>query len=270
VAVREAWRLQEVQRLSVAARGGGIGFLLKHDPAASRESGVSHPLPNVADFQLVQRCLDGDEDAARALLRDYRDVIVGVLVKRGAPIAEAEDTVNQLWSECLARENDKPGRLAGYNGECMLATYLNTVAFNLWLTDRRKRLRQAAILASPAGPGPESGAAGTASDCGRSSPADAPLITLLREAIEAGARHCSAEHFVVLQLVHFDRLLGRELATMFGCDESWISRMAKRAEKEWRAGILDYLSEREPLLVLRWEDFIEMCAVAAPSCLGIE
>ena len=266
---REAWRPLEVS--TPVCRGGPrAGFLgLKRHPTASTESGVSHPLPNVADFQLAQRCLDGDEAAARTLLRDYRDVIVGVLAKRGVPIAEAEDTVNQLWSECVAREEGKPGRLAGYNGECLLATYLNTVAFNLWLTERRKRVRQAAILASPAGPGPESGAAGTAPD-GRSNTVDAPLIGLLREAIEAGARRCSAEHFVVLQLVHFDRLLGRELATMFDCDESWISRMAKRAEKEWRAGILDYLHEREPLLVLRWEDFLEMCSVAAPSCLGIE
>jgi DNA-directed RNA polymerase specialized sigma24 family protein len=203
-------------------------------------------------------------------LRDYRDVILGVLVKRGAPISEAEDTLNQLWSECVAREEGKPGRLAGYNGECLLATYLNTVAFNLWLTERRKRNRQAAILASPVGPGPESGVAGTASDGERTGAPDAPLISLLREAIEAGAQRCSAEQFVVLQLIHFDGLLGRELATMFGCDESWISRLRNRAEKEWRAGILDYLHAREPLLELQWEDFIEMCSSAAPSCLGVE
>ncbi len=231
---------------------------------------MSHPLPNVADFQLAQRCLDGDEEAARTLLREYRDVIVGVLAKRGVPISEAEDTVNQLWAESIAREEGKPGRLAGYNGECLLATYLNTVAFNLWLTERRKRTRQAAILASPDGPGPESGAIGTHSEGSNDSAPDAPLIALLRESIEAGARRCSAEQFVVLQLVHFDRLLGRELATMFGCDESWISRIAKKAEKEWHDGIVGYLREREPFLNLRWEDFVEMCSVAAPSCLGVE
>lgn len=191
-------------------------------------------------------------------------------MKRGVPLSEADDTINQLWAECIAREEGKPGRLAGYNGECLLTTYLNTVAFNLWLTERRKRTRQAAILASPDGPGPESGAIGTSSDGTDANAADAPLITLLRDAIEAGARRCTAEQFVVLQLVHFDRLLGRELAAMFGCDESWISRIAKKAEKEWHDGIVEHLHEREPGLTLRWDDFVEMCAVAAPSCLGVE
>jgi DNA-directed RNA polymerase specialized sigma24 family protein len=193
-----------------------------------------------------------------------------VLVKRGVPVGEAEDTVNQLWAESVAREEGKPGRLAGYNGECLLATYLNTVAFNLWLTERRKRVRQAAILAGPAGPGPESGAAGTAPDDDRANRADAPLITLLREAIDAGARRCSPESFVVLQLIRFDGLLGREVATMFGCDESWVTRMRQRGEEQWRAGIEEFLHEREPLLTLRWEDFIDLCSVAAPSSLGVE
>jgi DNA-directed RNA polymerase specialized sigma24 family protein len=224
----------------------------------------------VADFQLAQRCLDGDEEAARTLLREYRDVVLGVLVNRGVPASEAHDTVNQLWAESVAREEGRAGRLAGYNGECLLATYLNTVAFNLWLTERRKRLRQAAILASPAGPGPESGAVGTAPDDERGDRADAPLIALLREAIDAGARCCAPENFVVLQLVRLDGLLGREVAKMFDCNESSVTRMRQRGEAEWRKGIEDFLLEREPLLKLRWEDFIDMCSAATPASLGVE
>lgn len=227
-------------------------------------------MPHVADFQLAQRCLDGDEEAACTLLREYRDVVLGVLVNRGVPIGEAEDTVNQLWAEAVVRGEGKAGRLAGYNGECLLATFLNTVAFNLWLTERRKRTRQAGILARPDGPGPESGAAGTSAHDDGPGRADAPLLELLRDAIDAGARRCSPESFVVLQLVRFDGLRGREVATMFGCDESWVTRMRQRAEKEWRTGSEEYLREREPLLTLRWEDLIEMCSVAAPSSLGVE
>jgi hypothetical protein len=46
--------------------------------------------------------------------------------------------------------------------------------------------------------------------------------------------------------------------------------MRQRAEEEWRAGIEEYLLEREPLLSLRWEDFIDMCSVATPDSLGAE
>lgn len=231
---------------------------------------MSHPLPHVSDFQLAQRCLDGDEEAARTLLRDYRDVVLGVLVNRGVPVSEADDVVNQLWAESVVREEGRAGRLAGYNGECLLATFLNTVAFNMWLTERRKRIRQAGILARPDGPGPESGAAGTAPHHDGPGRADAPLLALLCEAIDAGARRCTPECFVVLQLARFDGLRGRELASMFGCDESWVTRMRQRAEQEWRAGSEAFLREREPLLTLRWEDLIEMCSVAAPSSLGME
>lgn len=234
------------------------------------ESHVNIALPYVADFQLAQACLDGDEMAVRTLINEYRGVILGVLVKRGAPIAEAEETVGLLWSECISRSEGRPGRLEGYNGECKLATYLNTVAFNMWLTERRKRRRQQEILEGPDAPGPASGAAGTSSGDGDSGDIDAPLIELLRAAIEAGAQRCSAEHFVVLQLTHADELLGRELARIFGCGEPWISRMVKRAEAEWRQGILDYVKERDPMLVVQWEDFVELCSASAPACFGLD
>jgi DNA-directed RNA polymerase specialized sigma24 family protein len=231
---------------------------------------VSHPLPYFADYQLAQRVLDGDEEAAQTLLRDYRDVVIGVLVKKGVPVGDAADTVGQLWSESVSRGGGRPGRLAGYNGECLLATYLNTVAFNMWLTEYRKRQRQGEILASPAGPGHESGAAGTAPDEERSDRADAPLIALLRKAIDMGARRCAPEDYVVLQLTRFDGLRGREVAAMFGCDESWVTRMRQRGEEAWRAGIEEYLHDHEPDLKLRWQDFIDMCSVAAPASLGVE
>lgn len=232
---------------------------------------MSHPLPYVADFQLAQRCLDGDEQAARALVRDYRLPIIGLLIKRGVSESEALDTVNQLWAECINREDGKPGRLAAYTGECLLATYLNTVVFNMWFTARQKRLRRDRILASSMLSGPEREAAGMAFEEGEAEgDADAPLISLLREAIDAGARKCSAESFVVLQLTRFDGLIGEEVARMFGRRQGWVTRMRQRGEREWRAGIMAFLKEREPLLNLRWKDFIAMCSVATPSSLGAE
>lgn len=231
--------------------------------------GVSEPAFYVEDFQLVQHCLGGDENSARLLLREYHEQLVSVAVARGLPPAEAEDTVNQLWAEAVHREGGRPGRLAGYNGTCLLSTYLNTVVFNLWMTEHRKRERHAAILTGPNQPGPESGAAGTGASRDGFSAGDAPLIALLNSAIEAGARRCSPEQFVLIQLYHFDRLRGSELASMFDCDQSWVSRVRTRGEEVWREGIEEYLREHEPMLTLRWEDFLELCSVAAPHCLGV-
>lgn len=217
----------------------------------------------------MQRCLERDEQAARTLQRDFLEPVLGVLVTRGAPIGEAEDTVNQLWAESIVRPDGRPGRLSHYNGECLLTTFLNTIAFNMWLTERRKQARRSAIEASPDGPGRESGAAGTATEESPADRLDAPLIELLSEAINAGSRCCSPEGFVVLQLIRFDGLRGFEVARMFNRDPSWATRTREAAQEQWRAGTEAFLREREPLLNLRWEDVIAMCSVATPASLGV-
>lgn len=227
-------------------------------------------VPFLEDFQFVQRCLEGDEGAVRTLLREYRGPTCGGLIARGASPSEADDAVGQLWAEAIHRPGDRPGRLAGYNGECQLSTYLNTVVFNIWFTEYRKRKRHAIIHASEASPGPESGAAGSAPVGDPAEVADPELFALLTAALDQGARRCSPEQFVVVQLSRFDGLLGAELGTMFGRSESWVSRTRAEGEAAWRAGVEAYLQEREPLLKLRWADFVELCSVAAPNCLGLE
>lgn len=227
-------------------------------------------LPFPEDYQLAQRCLDRDEAAARTLLKTHHDKLVSVAIARGIPHSQAEDTVNQLWAEAIRRDGGRPGRLAGYNGQCQLSTFLNTVVFHLWLTEHRKRERRAAIEEREDGPRHDSGIAGTRAAALPTDVMDDPLIELLTSAIEAGAKKCSAEQFVLVQLFHMDRLRGRELARMFGCHEPKISTVVKSGREAWFAGIEEYVQMREPNLTLRLEDFLELCSVVTPRCLGLD
>ena len=227
---------------------------------------MSPAIPHLADFQFAQRCLEGDETTVRAFMHDFRGPTLGMLVQRGASMSEAEEIVDGLWSECLVRDGGRDGLLKHYNGECKLQTWLNTVACNELLTMwRKKKVRVKAHtgplapdIPGPTTPGRESGSA------------DAPLIALLRAAIEHGFAQCSAEHFVILQLLHADRLRLREIAIMFGCGEPWMSKTAKRAEAQMRETILAYVREQDSLAELQWDDFLELCSVSAPSCFGLE
>jgi hypothetical protein len=76
--------------------------------------------------------------------------------------------------------------------------------------------------------------------------------------------------FVLVQLAHTYGVKGRELAKMFSYSEATISRTLETARKQIADSTLREVRVRDPWLVLRWEDFIELCGVVSPSCFGIE
>src|SRR5205814_2076514 len=70
------------------------------------------------------------------------------------------------------------------------------------------------------------------------------LIELMKDAIEAGFRACSAEDFVKLQLAHSDDLYYVELGRMFHCGKSTIERDVKSAKDRVSSATLNYIRER--------------------------
>jgi DNA-directed RNA polymerase specialized sigma24 family protein len=107
------------------------------------------------------------------------------------------------------------------------------------------------------------------SDEGRG-PAEAPLLEIMRGAVEAAFRECDAEDFVLMQLAHANGLLGRELAQIFSCSEAKISRTLERARKKIAETTMNHIRGQDPWLELQWEDFVELCRVASPACFGME
>ncbi len=214
---------------------------------------MNDPILHVADFQFVQRCLEGDEAAVSTLVHDYRAPTVGFLVNRGAPVTTAEYLVDGVWSECLQRDNGRPGRLQSYNGKCSLQTFLNTIVFNKYLTGIRPKPSE------PPDPGPT-----------LPEESDNALVNLLSQALIKAFSECSAEHYVILQLLYIDRLKSFELARMFGCGEPWMSRTVKKAKQEMRDAVERNVKARDPWIDLKWEDFVELCSAASPLNLGLE
>ncbi len=233
--------------------------------------GVDDPLPHLADFQLAQKCLDGDELALALLPKKFVASVVAFLIRSGATAGQAHEIVDSLWADCLAVPFDKPAALSRYNGSCALLTWLNTIAFNHLITQRRAAQRWNRLI--PLSADDERTTEAVHRVAAVESPqksSEPPLLEILRIAVQTAFANCRAEHFVLLQLVHHDGLRMAELAKMFRCSEATIRRNVALAAEEMQAATLAQVKVADPWIELTWEDFLELCRTASPSMLGME
>jgi RNA polymerase sigma factor (sigma-70 family) len=231
---------------------------------------VHNPLAHLDDFQLVQRCLDGNEPAVLELQRCCGPVVEAFLIGKGAANQEAEELVGQLWADCLVAKSGQVPRIARYDGSCKLTTWLNIVALNRLLTVRRKENR-VRVDSLDAAVGGEDGLAPI--DVIPADPphsADQPLVQLLKEAIEAGFRACTPQQFVMLSLAYGDGLKLSDLATMWRVNASTISRWLEQAREAVRSGALAYLQKHDAMIDLSWDDFLQICGNASLGALGFD
>ena len=227
---------------------------------------MSDPSPPRADLILAQRCLEGDAGAIRQFQDTYRPVLIAYLRKTGAGLDEAEEVTEGLWADCLMERPQHRPRLATYAGQAALKTWLYPLALNR-LVARKRRQESWKKLVQEGLHLEEMEGSLAASDMGM---VEAPLLDLMREALEAGFRECPAKDFVLLQLAHVDRLRLFELARMFACSTSKIDRDLIRAGKVVAEATLGHVRKVDPWLDLKWEDFVELCRVTSPACFGLD
>ena len=215
---------------------------------------------HLSELHLVQKCVEKDEAAIALLQSTYGGRIAAFLVSAGAGGEEASETVKWLWADCLTPPKRGTVRLLRYNGECELQTFLNRIALNALLT--RKRIDGRRLKNFPPSESPDPANAFT-----REPPPEAPLLEMMRDAIQFAFEHCSPEEFVILNLEHYDELEREELARMFGCSKATVSRLLDKARVTVAETTMSFLRERDPWLELRWEDFVELCRTTTPACL---
>jgi DNA-directed RNA polymerase specialized sigma24 family protein len=228
-------------------------------------------LPFPDDFLLAQQCLEGDALAIRRLEDSYGKMITGYLKHSGANEDEAIELTGFLWADILGPRQDRGPRLATYAGNSSLLTWLKAVALNNLVQWKRhvNRVRQPDIDKHDPEDFERDGMA-KAAVVEMPNPDTAPLLEIMRGAVETAFRQCDPEAFVLLQLAHANGLRGRELAHMYGCSEAKISRSLDEARHCIAAATLAYVRAQDPWLELQWDDFIELCRVVSPACFGVE
>jgi RNA polymerase sigma-70 factor len=228
-------------------------------------------LPFPEDFLLAQKCLEGDALAIQRLEDSYRKIVEGYLKHAGAMEAEASELVRDLRADILADRQGKGPRLATYAGNSSLLTWLKAVALNNLVQRKRYENRVRQIDMDRRDPIEiEATNPSKASAVEMPNPDTAPLLEIMRGAVETAFRECDAESFVLLQLAHTNGLLGRELAVMYDCSEATISRNLEGARRSISEATLAYVRKQDPWLELQWEDFLELCRVVSPACFGVE
>lgn len=228
--------------------------------------------PHSEDLLLAQRCLEGEEPAIIRLRETYRAALVNYLIHAGATAAEAHELIEDLWAECLAERHLRRPRLATYAGNSPLQGWLKAVALNNLIQLKRGEARRNRFIREEPVAENDVDAEGIATvpADGTGTATEQPLIEIIRGAVEAAFRQSEPRDFLLLQLVHAQGLLGRELAGMYGCSEAKICRDLEDARHKIVKATLSYVRERDPWLELRWEDFVELCRAVSPSSFGVE
>jgi RNA polymerase sigma factor (sigma-70 family) len=224
--------------------------------------------PYLDDFHFAQELLEGKSSSLRYFQEAYRPQILAFLKKNGASPLDAEDIFQNLWSDCITPTDKRGPKLERYHGGCALQSWLNTIALNSLISKRRNADRWKDILKPsdaklPNGDDrPDGPWSGPVTDHEPDRPL---LLALMRYAIDTAFQECAPEDFVLLQLAHCDQLKEKELALMFRCDVGTISRRLQRAGKGINRATLRHIKDVDPLLRLKWDDFMELCRSTSPS-----
>jgi RNA polymerase sigma-70 factor (ECF subfamily) len=170
------------------------------------------------DLALVRRCLGGDEEAWRRLVRLHRQGMID-LARRILPGADAADVVDAVIADVWERR-----KLARFAGRSALATWLGAVTINAALNAKRSSASRSQTMVTPA----------AAPDVAASRPVDrddASLARTLKDAIAVlppGAK--------LLVLMYYEQgLTLDQAATLLKRSKSTLSRALQQARDRIRA-----------------------------------
>ncbi len=174
-------------------------------------------LPPALPARLVDRCVDGDEDAWRALHRDYQPQAARFLRRLGVPAAEADDLCQEVFIQVFRY-------LKRFEGRADFRTWL----FKLCISqaNRRRRAHRWSIpfgkRRTPDGPPP----AGP----------DWSAEEMARRAQQALDRMKPA-HRQAFVLFELEGLSGEQIGRVLGCRVSTVWRRLSYARREFESWV---------------------------------
>lgn len=218
----------------------------------SRSEEVRH-----ADIDLAQRCLEGEEEAVTKLQANCNPYLAHVLYEYKASPSEVEELLAQLWADCLAGTATHPPLLQVYNGTASISTWLTAILLNRWFSLKRRQATHEKAVTSI-----KTTNESLSLDLEPAADVDRDLIATLERALRQAFTDCNAEEIILLQLVHMHQITQRELAGIWGCHESQVSRRLRSVEEKVAATTMANLRQIDPFLQLDWRDFLRLCESA--------
>lgn len=206
---------------------------------------------------LAEACVNGDSKAFQRL-KEYDSFLVGILRNRGATEIEAKDIIQNLWGDCVPRENsEKPCLMARYSGVSALSTWLATVATNR-LIDSKRRKRIETVDESVEEE--KFGKYVSTTDTDLENDPTGSVKELLHECVQEAINTLDIEHRLMLRLVFIENIQQREIALMWDTSNTTVTRIFQNAMSQVKRKTMNALKQREPWLELQWEDFLQIAA----------
>lgn len=181
-----------------------------------------HELSPEEERRLVERMANGDEDAMIPVYRAYANRVLGWMIKKGLPQADAEDQINEIFFEFwnMARKPEKPFT---YHEKGGLGAPLWAIAqCKVWRWQRRRYANRLDLESQ------SEKAAKALSDEPVASDAEARLM--LADAIDK----LPILDFLLFYLHYVVGLDQATLAALFGWSLSKVNRKLKRIRHELR------------------------------------
>ncbi|MDF1849492.1 MAG: sigma-70 family RNA polymerase sigma factor [Verrucomicrobiales bacterium] len=221
------------------------------------------PLKHAEDLDLVDRAVNGDEDAVLAFQTEYQPMLERVMMSRGVDRVQAQDLVADVIAECFGAGKKGQTRplLEKFEGRSSLSTWMIRITWNRWL-DLKRRDKFKGELPSYE---EEDDRAGDRFDRVKGDDPgekllDDDLSELMGRAIKAAFDSLDPDVLLMLKLSYLHGISQTVIARMWRCDQTRVSRSLSAAREQIAVVTMRTIEEADSDLKLEWEDFQKLCA----------
>jgi DNA-directed RNA polymerase specialized sigma24 family protein len=211
---------------------------------------------NDDDLALVSRALSGEEQAA-TIIYNLRPQLLAHLTSKGAPRGSiSEDVVADFLGDCFgARQRSQRATtnrlLEMYKGNGPLIAWLKRSCWNYFLDSTKGE-----TTVPLAGPGEDDGGADL-----NPAPASAEpeVIARIVAALEYAFSEIDPLTLIFLRLVYLEGVSQSDVATVFDCDNSTVSRRLDQGLAALRTKAESFQKRKTDSLQIEWPDLLAIC-----------
>jgi len=221
------------------------------------------PLKHAEDLEMVDKAVNGDDDAVRHFQAEYQPMLERVMMSRGVDKIEAQDLVADVIAECFGAGKHGKTRplLEKFEGRSSLSTWMIRITWNRWL-DLKRRDKFRGELPSYKDDDDRSGDKfdRVEGSDGNERLLNDDLVDLMGRAIKKGFDSLDPDVLLMMKLSYLHGVSQADIARMWQCDQTRVSRSLSGAREEIAMVTMRTIKDADPTLELNWDDFQKLCA----------
>lgn len=221
------------------------------------------PLKHAEDLAMVDKAVNGDDEAVRHFQTEYQPMLERVMMSRGVDKVQAEDLVADVVAECFGAGKNGKTRplLEKFEGRSSLSTWMIRITWNRWL-DLKRRDKFRGELPTYKDEDEKGGDKfdRVEGEDGTENLLSEDLTDLMARAIKKGFDSLEPDVLLMMKLSYLHGVSQTEIARMWQCDQTRVSRSLSSAREEIASVTMRTIKEEDPTLELNWDDFQALCA----------